>query len=752
MARKLKIACIGNYPPRECGIATFTRDVVNAVLGPRGKSIDAEAYIVALNDREQSYEYPDNVKFRVRQNDQRDYLEAAKFINHSDANVCLLQHEFGIFGGEGGLFILSLISRLKIPLITTLHTVLEKPSYSEKAIIQEICKKAAKVVIMSSYAAKLLKEVYHVSSSKIALMHHGVPKFDTSQGKKLKKKFHFEDKTILFTFGLLSRNKGIETVIHALPEVVKKHPNVLYVILGKTHPNVLRVADEEYRNYLLRLVERYNLKNNVQFLNRFVSNEELFEYLSAIDIYITPYLNKAQITSGSLAYAVGAGAAVVSTPYWHAEELLSEGRGQLFDFGDTKALSKILIGLSDNPTALNKYRKKAFAYGQKMAWSVIGKQYRKLLIQTIAKNKVIQKEKPVESIVNQQALPILSLDHIERMTDGTGIIQHSSFGVPNRHEGYALDDNSRALLMATMCFRQTENPISIKLIPIYLSFIHYMQRPEGDFRNFLSYDRRFLDEAGTEDAFGRTIWALGYFIRYTKIESYFQFAKDVFDKAASKIEQQKSIRAVANCIIGVSYYLNRFPGNDFFDNLLRTLTKKLVDSYKRESEENWKWFEEILAYDNAVLPLALLHSYKITKDEKTLDVAIEAMKFLEKVVFSDHYPSLVGNEHWYKKGGVRSQYAQQPIDAMALVLMYRQAYSVFKKPEYIRKMYASFNWFLGENDLRLPLYDYETKGCKDGLESYGASKNQGAESALAYLISHIAMLTINEVIVLQEST
>ncbi|MBU4484073.1 glycosyl transferase, partial [bacterium] len=464
-----------------------------------------------------------------------------------------------------------------------------------------------------------------------------------------------------------------------------------------------------------------------------------------------PYLNKAQITSGSLAYAVGAGAAVVSTPYWHAEELLAENRGQLFDFGDTEALSKILMGLIENPTALKKYRKKAFDYGQKMAWSVIGKKYRKLITQTIAKTKIIPEEKPEENIINQQALPILSPDHIQRMTDSTGILQHSSFGVPNRHEGYALDDNSRALLMATMLFRQTENPISKKWIPIYLSFIHYMQRPEGDFHNLLSYDRCFLDETGTEDAFGRTIWALGYFIRYTKIESYFQHAREIFDKAASKIEQQKSIRAVANCIIGVSYYLHRFPGNDFFDNLLRTLTKKLLDSYDIESGKKWEWFEEVLAYDNAILPLALFHSYRITKDKKALDVAIKTMKFLEKTVFLDQVPSLVGNEQWYKKGKVRSQYAQQPIDAMALVLMYREAYSVLKKSKYIQKMYESFNWFLGENDLRIPLYDFETKGCKDGLESYGASKNQGAESTLAYLISHLTVLTINEAIVLQES-
>ncbi len=739
----MKIALIGNYPPRECGIATFTKDLFNAVTkNSLEKKNKATGYIVAMNDHGQEYEYPAEVKYVVRQNHQRDYLEAAEFINYSDADVCILQHEFGIFGGDSGVYILSLLHKLEIPLVVTFHTVLNKPSYNEKIIVESIGKKASKIVVMSNRAVTFLKEIYNIPEEKIALIEHGVPDFNFTHSKKYKKKFNLENKKALLTFGLLSRNKGIETVIKALPAVVKKHPDVVYIILGKTHPGVLRVSGEEYRNYLVRLVEKNNLRRHVYFHDSFVRDRELHEYLAAIDIYITPYLNEAQITSGTLAYAVGAGAAVISTPYWHAQELLDETRGKLFPFGDHEALANVLNDLLDNNSELLKIRKRAYNYGRKIIWPEIGRQYIKLFTQV--KNKPVLTEKE-QTIVDPQVLPSFSLEHINRLTDNTGIIQHARYSVPNFKEGYCLDDNARALLMSVMAFRQKMDPLAKKLMPVFLSYIYYMQRDDGNFKNFLSFDHRYLDEVGTEDSFGRTIWALGYLIRFSKNEGYYELGQELFNKAAGNFSELKYLRGIANTVIGIAHYLHRHNGNESMRKALNELSYKLVNSYENNRTEKWHWFDEHLTYDNGVLPLALLQAYEITNEAKFLTIGLEAIAFLELMTFKDETLSLVGNSTWFKKGeNTPPQYSQQPIDAMAMVMMYYQAYNVTKNKQYLNKMFSCFMWFLGENTLRIPLYDFETTGCCDGLEEHGVNRNQGAESTLAYLISHLTVLLAYE--------
>ena len=734
----MKIAYIGTYPPRECGIGTFTRNLVMSMVNKQETIKKSnEGFVVALNDHDHVYDYPEEVKLTIRQEHQRDYLRAAKFINISGADICILEHEFGIFGGHNGVYILPLLYRLEIPLIVTLHTIVMKPSYNEKVILQEICKMANKVIVMSNKAIEFLISIYNVPEEKIAFIEHGVPDLQFSQ-ELSKKEFNLENKKVILTFGFVSRNKGIETVIKALPKIIKKYPKTIYLVLGKTHPNVLRYSGEEYRIYLQRLIKSLSLENHVFFLNKFIDQKQLFKYLSASDIYITPYLNEAQITSGTLSYAIGVGTAIISTPYWHAQELLADGRGRLFNFHDSEELSNILIELLDNPEILKNHREKAYKYGRKITWPKIGKKY-------IALSEEILKEKPEvfvkkETIIDPLVLPPFSLDHIKRLTDDTGIIQHAKFGIPNLKDGYCLDDNARALLMALMTYRQKKDPLALELSPIYISYIDYMQNKNGTFRNFLSFKRNFLDKVGSEDSFGRTIWALGFLLGNAPNDAYYQIGKLIFFNASANFDKMHSIRNIANTMIGISYYLKNNLSDDSMTERLRSLAYKLINQYEEHSSADWKWFESLLTYDNGILPLALLHAAEILNDDKITETALESMNFLTEITLSNGYLSLIGNENWYKKDGKRSVFAQQPIDAQAMVLMFHQAFNLTKDKEYLNKLFTSFMWFLGENDLRMSLFDFETKGCCDGIERYGVNRNQGAESSLAYLISHLTVL------------
>ncbi len=734
----MKLAYIGTYPPRECGIGTFTMNLYISMIENNGITKDLiDGFIVAMNDHDQTYDYPEEVKLTIRQEHQRDYLSAVKFINLSGADLCILEHEFGIFGGQDGVYILSLLHRLEIPLIVTIHTIIKTPSYNEKVILMEICRMANKIIVMSHKAIEFLTGIYNVEREKIVFVDHGVPDIQFSQ-IQAKKEFHLENKKVLLTFGFIGRNKGIETAIKALPKVVEKYPDVLYMVLGKTHPNVLRYSGEEYRNYLQHLVKSLNLKNHVFFLNEYINQKELFKYLSAADIYITPYINEAQITSGTLSYAIGVGSAVVSTPYWHAAELLADGRGMLFDFNDSNGLSSILMELLDNPDILKNLRKKAYDYGRKITWPKTGEKYIEVVQKILEeKPKVLAKK---EITLDPLILPPFSLAHIKRLTDDTGIIQHANFGIPNLKEGYCLDDNSRALLMVLMAYRQKKNSFALDLSPVYLSYINYMQNPDGTFRNFLSFSRNFLDKVGSEDSFGRTIWALGYLLDNAPNDAYYQNGKSIFFNASRNFEKLKSVRGIANTIVGISYYLMSNPADDSMAERLKNLSYRLIKDYEENSTSDWKWFEPLLAYDNGMIPFALLHSAERLKDSKITEIALETMNFLTKITLKDGYFSAIGNEKWYKKGGERSMFAQQPVDALAMVLMYHQAFHLTKDKEYLSKLFSCFMWFLGENDLRMNLFDFETKGCCDGFESYGVNRNQGAESSLAYLISHLTVL------------
>lgn len=735
----MKLAYIGTYPPRECGIGTFTQHLADAML-TNARNVD-EIIIVAINDHNLKYNYPSEVKLSIDQETQSDYREAANFINESGADACILEHEFGIFGGLSGVYILTLLHRLNIPVISTLHTILQTPSYNEKVILKEICRMSEKVVVMSHKAVQFLVEIYDVPKGKIALIEHGLPIIRFGQDDS-RKELKLKDKKLLLTFGFIGRSKGIETVINALPKIIEEHPEVLYIVLGKTHPNVLRESGEEYREYLEDLSKSLGVEKHVLMINEFLDEKGLFKYLAACDIYITPYLSIAQITSGTLTYAMGSGCAVVSTPYWHAAELLADDKGRLFDFNDYEGLAKVINQLLDEPEVLEKIQKKASEYGETITWPKIGQKYATLIAKILSTPK---KENPEDKHeIDLTLLPPLSLTHIKRLTDHTGIIQHAKFGIPDFSEGYCLDDNSRALLMVCMYYNHSKDPEALDLMTVYLSYIHYMQNKDGSFKNFLSFNRNFLDEEGSEDSFGRTIWALGYLLSHSPKDAYYQTGKEIFSNAVANFGNIKSIRGIAYTIMGIYYYLKLHSYDNAMKRHLRTLTDTLVNHYNQNQSEDWKWFEVLLAYDNGILPLALLHATEILKDKKVTDVALESMEFLTEHTLKDGYLSIIGNKDWFIKDKERSIYAQQPIDALAMVLMYHQAYKLTGDREFLKKLFTSFMWFLGENDMRMGLYNFETQGCCDGFETDGVNRNQGAESTLAYFIAYLTVLQAYE--------
>ena len=736
----LHIAFVGNYSPRICGIATFTTDLCEATAKQLGRR--SHVFAVAVNDTDQGYAYPRRVEFTIQKNQQSDYYEAANFVNASNADVVCVQHEYGIYGGWDGVYILSLISSLSVPVVVVLHTVLKTPTPNQKKIIQEMAQRAGQLVVMSELAVTLLHEVYVVPAEKVRRLYHGTPDFTALDNSRYKKRFQVEGKQTLMTFGLLSPNKGIETVINALPELVREFPKLIYVVLGKTHPNILKEYGEKYRTSLIALVDKLGLHEHVIFDDRFVSLEELCAWLMAADIYITPYLNEAQIVSGTLSYAVGAGTAIISTPYWYAKELLAEGRGLLIDFADFAALAATLRGLLADKAKLKSLRAKTYKFGRQMRWEIVAEKYLKLFLRTAAvtaKRSMALKTPPL--LLRE---PPFDLAHLQRLTDDTGLIQHAKYIVPDRHTGYCLDDNSRALMLCAWAFSLLRGDDAKELISTYFSFTHFMQNSDGRFRNFMDYQRHFLDETGSDDACGRALWALGYIIWRPPRDAYRSLAYECFQKALPHV-RGLNLRGKALAMLGLAAYLRCYQGDESATALLRECADYLLALYKEVATEDWRWFEDIICYDNGIMPMALFQTYALLRDEKYLQVARETLEFLEKNLTHNGRLSIVGSRGWYKRGGTRAQYDQQPIDAAAMVLAYQSAYRVTEDKEYLIKMRLAFGWFLGENDMGMSLYDHETKGCADGLLPEGVSLNQGGESTVSFLMALLAMIEEYEI-------
>jgi glycosyltransferase involved in cell wall biosynthesis len=732
-----KIAFLGDHLPRKCGIATFTSDLLSAVAAEHPES---QCFAVPVNDIEGGYEYPDVVRFEIEEQDLTSYQRAADFLNIGNVDIVCVQHEFGIFGGLAGSHVLALLRELKMPVVTTLHTVLREPNFDQRRVMRELIARSTRLVVMTERGQQMLRDVYQVPAAKIDLIPHGIPDIPFVDPNYYKDQFGVEGRVVLLTFGLLSPNKGIENVINALPQILAEFPEVVYIVLGATHPNELRERGEAYRLSLEILAKKNKVEKNVIFYNRFVELEELKEFIGAADLYITPYLNEAQVTSGTLAYAFGAGKAVISTPYWHAAELLAEDRGALVPFGDSKAIAREVVSLLSDATRRNAIRKNAYKLGREMVWSNTARRYMRSFELARLQGAVLSRKSFATKTLDQQPpdLPELKLDHVSRMTDSTGMFQHAILTVPNFSEGYCTDDNARAFILAVLLDELEEQPARVRtLATTYGAFLNHAFDPKTKrFHNHLSFDRHWLDEQGSEDSHARALWALGMGVGRSPHRSFQIMAGQLFAQALPAVAEFTSPRAWAFSLIGIHEYARRLSGDSLVNQTREVLTTRLMDLFDRAAQPDWPWFEEVLAYDNAKLAHALILSGEATGERPVLDRGLQALRWLAGVQNSEHdHFRPIGSNGFYPRGGVRANFDQQPVEAQATVSACLDAYRITSDPWWYDQAQRAFDWFLGWNDLGLELYSPGSGGCRDALHVDRVNGNEGAESTLAFLLS-----------------
>ncbi len=743
------LALIGNYAPRRCGIATFTTDLADA-LALETQAQGDEIIAVAMTDIQEGYAYPERVKFSVAANVQADYLRAAEFVNTAHRDAVILQHEYGIFGGESGSHILHLIKTLRSPLITTFHTVLLKPSENQKRILLELAACSQYVVVMSQKAELILQEVYGVAPEKVKLIHHGIPDLPLQPPNKMKAKLGFEGHKVLLTFGLLSPNKGVEAMIRAMPKIVADHPDAIYVVLGETHPQVRREQGEDYRLKLQHTAKELGVEDHVWFYNQFVELRDLVEYLLASDIYVTPYSQPEQITSGTLAYSIGAGNAVVSTPYWYAEELLGNGRGCLVPFGSSDDMSLAICRLLSNDAEREAIRAAAYQFSRPMIWKEVACSYLELVDEIAATDKgrqksiveIIQKKAPEQKLLDQ--VPEISLEHLRVLTDDTGILQHATYNIPNRRHGYCTDDNARALMVACDYYGLRQDESVIPLIKTYLAFIlDAFNASTGFFRNFMSYDRKWLEERGSDDCHGRALWSLGIAVRYAPTELIRSMALELLEQALHATEAMAFPRGWAFSIIGTYHCLRQIPDHGPTRQVLEVLSGKLLSQFEANSSSDWLWLEDTVTYSNAQIAHALILAGRLLDKQAMYATGCATLNWLLRLQTApDGHLSLIGNDGWLKRGGEKAQFDQQPVEVMGLVRACASAYLLSGQEEWLREAERCFAWFLGRNDIGEKVCDLTTGGGFDGLSSHGVNRNQGAESTLAYLWSALAIYEI----------
>jgi glycosyltransferase involved in cell wall biosynthesis len=732
-----KIAFVGDHLPRKCGIATFTSDLLAAVAAAHPQS---QCFSVSVNDIQGGYEYPEVVRFEIEEQDLSSYLRAADFLNISDVDIVCLQHEFGIFGGTAGGHILALLRELRMPVVTTLHTILREPRVDQRRVMQELVSLSTRLVVMTERGRQMLQEVYQAPPAKIDLIPHGIPDVGFVDPTYFKDQFGVEGRVVLLTFGLLSPNKGIEHVLNALAHILAEYPGVVYIVLGSTHPNELREHGEAYRLSLEILAKKNKLEKNVIFYNRFVDLENLKEFIGAADLYITPYLNEAQITSGTLAYAFGAGKAVISTPYWHAVELLAEDHGVLVPFGDAAAIAREVIALLRDDTRRDAIRKNAYRLGREMIWSNVAQLYMRSFESSRIEGAARSRKSLATKTLDQKPreLPELKLSHLSRMTDSTGIFQHAIFSVPNFSEGYCTDDNARAFILAVLLSEMGEDPERVRtLASTYAAFLHHaFDLKTKRFHNHLSFDRRWLDEQGSEDCQARALWALGVGVGRSPYRSFQIMAGQLFALALPALTEFTSPRAWAFGLIGIHEYLRRLSGDSLVNQTRETLTSRLMELFERTAQPDWRWFQEDLTYDNAKLPHALILSGRATGQQTVLERGLQALRWLTELQISEkgHFRS-IGTNGFYRRGGMRANFDQQPIEAQAMVSVCLEAYRATSDLWWYEQAQRAFDWFIGWNDLGLELCSPKTGGCRDGLHVDRVNRNQGAESTLAFLLS-----------------
>jgi len=747
-----RIAVIGNYLPRHCGIATFTTDLCAAISTECGS---ARLMALPVNDTEEGYDYPDRVRWSLAQDDVKSYQEAAEFLNFNNIDMVCLQHEYGIFGGPAGSHILHLLRGLKMPVITTLHTVLREPNPDQMLVMQEIAELSDRIVVMSQLSSQFLQEIFKVPGRKIDMVPHGVPDLPFLDPNFYKDRFGVEGKAVLLTFGLLSPNKGIENVIQALPQILSRHQNVVYIAAGATHPHILRREGDKYRASLRALAKEIGVESQVIFHNRFVSPEEMVEFIGAADIYITPYRHEAQVVSGTLAYALGAGKAIISTPYWHAIELLDGRRGALVPFQNPDAIAHKTIELLDTPAIRHAMRKRAYLFAREMVWKRVAQGYMESFSR-VRRDRAESPKVQFSARLNERSLgqlPEMKLNHLNRMTDDTGMLQHAIFTIPNRKEGYTTDDNARALILTVRLECLDKDRFGKRGLPshesagLYLSFLEHAFNPEtGRFKNFLGYDRHWNETEGSEDCHGRALWALGTLLGQSQDQGCRGAAGRLFEFSLPAVLPFSSPRAWAYTLLGLQEYLTSYPGDRDAQKIRSALGRRLVQMYESVRQPDWKWFENVMAYGNARLSQSMLLVGSACSDHRMVSIGLESLDWLlemQRCAANGHFVP-IGSQGFYRQGGEKAHFDQQPLEAAGAVSACLQAYRVTGDIRWRSEAWSAFNWFLGDNDLQLPLYDSATGGCRDGLHPDRANENQGAESTLSFLMALVEMQSLQE--------
>jgi glycosyltransferase involved in cell wall biosynthesis len=739
---------VGNYLPRLCGIATFTTDLIQSMVR---ESPSKDYWAVAMNDTPGGYDYPQDVRFEINQKRFQEYRLAADFLNMNRIDLVCLQHEYGIYGGNYGKHILALLHNLRMPVVTTLHTVLRNPDLGQKETLEEILYASDKVVVMSEHAVDILQDLYAIERKRIVFVPHGIPDIQFIDPNYYKDQFRVEGKKVLLTFGLLSPGKGIEHVIDALPKVVKRHPDTVYIVLGVTHPHVKRESGESYRISLQQRARTLGIEKHLMFHNRFVSLEKLCEFIICADIYITPYLNKEQITSGTLAYAVGAGKAVISTPYRYAEEMLADSRGKIVPFADTEAIASTVLRLFDDPVEMNAMRKRAYKYSRNMVWGTVARSYLNVFNELKQERLSKARSSVLVPSLRPQAmdLPEIKLNHLRLLTDDTGILQHARFMIPSRVHGYTTDDNARALIVIMLAQDYiTDLNLLYQYSCRYLSFLdHAYDQSSSRFRNYMSYNRRWSYKNDYEDCQARVLWSLGVSVVHSKNESQIGMAMDLFERTLPAFDRFRSPRAFAIGLLGIAAYRQRFSGDRTARRYGEVLLERLYSACSANKDPDWPWIEETATYENSRIPQALIISGKNAGRRDILDKGLEILDWL---LTTQRDPSghltLIGNRGWYRRGKRKARFDQQPTEAGSMVEACVEAFTATGDPKWAQEAGNCFEWFLGRNDLQAPLYDYVTGGCRDGLQPGGVNQNQGAESTLVWLMALLAMYRRNQLL------
>ena len=743
-----RVGFIGNHLPRRCGIATFTHHLHQAVSTFRP---ELETCVVAMTDVGRSYDYPPAVGFQIHDEQVSEYIRAADFLNNGDFDVVCLQHEYGIFGGEAGRDILELLSLLKMPIVTTLHTVLADPTSVQRHVIKRITELSTKTVVMSQKGYEFLLSIYDVPASKIEIIAHGIPDFPFLETHDAKSKLGFAGKSVILTFGLLSPSKGIETVIDAMPNIIKSCPNAVYVILGATHPNLVRHQGETYRESLAARARELGIETQVVFFNQFVDQATLLDFISMCDVYATPYLNEAQMTSGTLSYSFGLGKAVVSTPYWHAKELLSDGYGVLVPFGDAKAIGVEIAGLLTDDVRRDGMRSRAYAASRSMTWAQTAKRYVSTFEAARARPDVTAPNAP--DWRKERFIPEIQIGHFLSLCDSTGMLQHAVHSVADRSHGYCVDDNARALLLSSALLSSGEVKLSEALTSGLSAFIQHAWNPgTGRFRNFMSYGREWLEESGSEDSHARTLWALAECARRDTDPSRRRWAAALFKAALPAVDTFRSPRAWAFTLLGLEAFCAKAGGDIDARDLRKILAERLMSTLSATATEDWVWFEDVLAYDNARLPQALIQTGVTTDNSAYIEGGLRSLRWLMNIqTTSLGYFRPVGTKSFGMKRQKSEAFDQQPVEAAATISACIAAWQADGGTEWLADAMRAFGWFMGENDLRTTLIDPVTGGCSDGLHPDRPNENKGAESALSYLLGLVEIRQLVRVTAIGET-